>query len=202
MTLLTVIENIGLMAFAMSGILVARRKRFDLVGVYAVALCTAFGGGTLRDLLLDRKPILWVQDPIYALAIFGLSVAAIFFPALARLREKYLRWPDAVGLGLFSIAGTAYSLDEGVSGFVAILMGVITGTFGGVLRDIICNELPWIFRPSELYATCAFLGSLVYVALLQAGLNPGWTAGVGVTVVILTRLMAIRFNIKLPDRGL
>ncbi len=201
MTLLPIIENIGLMAFAMSGIIEARRKRFDLVGVYAVALCTAFGGGTLRDLLLDRKPILWVNDPVYALAIFGLAVGAIFLPAFARLRERYLQLPDAIGLGLFSITGTGYALESGVSLFVSILMGVITGTFGGVLRDIICNELPSIFRRTELYATCSFLGSLVYALLLKADLNSGIAAGSGVAVVIVARLIAIRYSIKLPDRA-
>jgi uncharacterized membrane protein YeiH len=200
-TLLPIIENIGLMAFAMSGIIEARRKRFDLVGVYAVALCTAFGGGTLRDLLLDRKPILWVNDPVYALAIFGLAVGAIFLPAFARLRERYLQLPDAIGLGLFSITGTGYALESGVSLFVSILMGVITGTFGGVLRDIICNELPSIFRRTELYATCSFLGSLVYALLLKADLNSGIAAGSGVAVVIVARLIAIRYSIKLPDRA-
>ncbi len=201
MTLLPIIENIGLMAFAMSGIIEARRKRFDLVGVYAVALCTAFGGGTLRDLLLDRKPILWVNDPVYALAIFGLAVGAIFLPAFARLRERYLQLPDAIGLGLFSITGTGYALEGGISLFVAILMGVITGTFGGVLRDIICNELPSIFRRTELYATCSFLGSLVYAVLLKTDFNSGIAAGSGVAVVIVARLIAIRYSIKLPDRA-
>jgi uncharacterized membrane protein YeiH len=200
-TLLPIIENIGLMAFAMSGIIEARRKRFDLVGVYAVALCTAFGGGTLRDLLLDRKPILWVNDPVYALAIFGLAVGAIFLPAFARLRERYLQLPDAIGLGLFSITGTGYALEGGISLFVAILMGVITGTFGGVLRDIICNELPSIFRRTELYATCSFLGSLVYAVLLKTDFNSGIAAGSGVAVVIVARLIAIRYSIKLPDRA-
>jgi len=201
MTVLPIIENVGLLAFAMSGIMEARRKRFDLVGVYAVALCAAFGGGTLRDLLLDRKPILWIQEPFYAMAILALSVGAISLPSLSRIPERYLHLPDAIGLGLFSITGTGYALQGGVSLFVATLMGVITGAFGGVLRDIICNELPAIFRRTELYATCAFLGCLIYAVFLRMNFHPGFAAWMGVALIIFARLMAVRYGIKLPDRS-
>jgi uncharacterized membrane protein YeiH len=144
--MLQLIEFLGIVTFALSGIVEARRKRMDLVGVYTVALVTAFGGGTLRDLFIDRTPLFWVANQGYAILILAMALGAFLFPGLTRVPERALLLPDALGLGLFSIAGAGYALDAGVAVFVAALLGVITGIFGGVMRDVICNEIPFIFR--------------------------------------------------------
>ncbi|HEX6827857.1 MAG TPA: trimeric intracellular cation channel family protein, partial [Burkholderiales bacterium] len=132
----------------------AARKRMDVVGVIAVAFITAFGGGTLRDILLDRRPLFWVEHQEYLVLLVAVSLAAM---ALMRGRhypftERAIQIPDALGLGLFSASGTSLALDAQLPLFVASLMGVITAVFGGVMRDIICNEIPAVFRDHRPYA--------------------------------------------------
>ena len=142
--LLRAIEIIAIMVAAFSGFAEAQRKQMDVVGLYTVAFITAFGGGTLRDILLDRRPLFWVEHQEYALLVFALSLVA--FPLMKLFRQLVSEWvivlADAVGMGLFSVSATALSLQLGYSAFVSIMMGVITGCFGGILRDIICNEVP------------------------------------------------------------
>jgi uncharacterized membrane protein YeiH len=196
--MLQLIEILGIITFALSGIVEARRKRMDLVGVYAVALVTAFGGGTLRDLFLDRTPLFWVANQGYAIVILAMALGAFLFPGLTRVPERALLVPDALGLGLFSIAGAGYALDAGVAAFIAALLGVITGIFGGVMRDVICNEIPFIFRNTYLYATAAFLGCLLYLTLARLGVADGVAVPVGIIAIVLIRLAALRFNLRLP----
>ncbi len=198
------IEGAGVVLAALSGIVEARRKRMDLVGVYAVAFITAFGGGTLRDLLLDRRPFYWQGQPYYAVVIFALSVIYLYGPSGFRraashpnlvLPEQVL---DAFGLGLFSVVSTFYALEHGSTLFIASIFGVIGSTFGGVLRDIVCNEVPLMFVPGGLYATAAFLGSWALIGAVSAGYSTttcalmGWAVGTG------TRVLAIRFHLGLP----
>ena len=142
--LLTAVEATATIAFALSGLLEAARKRLDAVGVCVVAGLAAFGGGTLRDVLLDRRPFFWVEHAVWLWALLALCVGAM---AWLRARhfaptEKAMQWPDALGLGLFSAGGTQLALAQGLPPIVAVLMGVVTATFGGVLRDIVCNEIP------------------------------------------------------------
>lgn len=196
--MLPIIEFLGILTFALSGIVEARRKRMDLVGVYTVALITAFGGGTLRDLIIDRTPLFWVANQGYAILILALAVVAFLFPGLTRVPDRALWLPDALGLGLFSIAGAGYALAAGTSLFIAGLLGVITGVFGGVLRDVICNEIPFIFRNRYLYATAAFVGCLLYGALLRLGLSEGLAVPLGIATVVVIRLAALRLNLRLP----
>jgi uncharacterized membrane protein YeiH len=199
-TLLQVVEACGIVAFACSGFIEARRKQMDLVGVFTVAFITAFGGGTLRDLLLDRRPLFWVQHQEYTLLVFLLAVLAI--PFLRHLRfsvaEKAIIIADALGLGLFSAIGTSLAADAHMPIFVSVMMGVITGIFGGVLRDVICNEIPLVFRRGQLYATCSFAGCWTYLILdwLQVGQAGAVIASIVVTSML--RLLAVRFDLKLP----
>ena len=148
MTLIKFIEIMAILVGAFSGFIEARRKRMDLVGVFTVAFIAAFGGGTLRDILLDRRPLFWVTHQEYAILIFVLALIAS--PLIRTLRhivsERLIVIADAVGLGLFSIAGVSAALDANMPIFIASMMGVITGIFGGVLRDIVCNEVPMVFR--------------------------------------------------------
>ena len=198
MNLFTFIEAVGVFAFALSGLLEARRRDMDLVGLFVVALVAAFGGGTLRDLLLDRSPLFWIEHDSYAIAILGLSTLFALLPATGRLPPVELLVADALGLGLFSVAGAGYALEAGTSLFIAALMGTITGTFGGVIRDVLCNELPSLFKQTPLYATCAFVGCYVYFLLTHLAL-PGdlavWITTLGITAF---RLAAVRWNWVLP----
>ena len=198
MNLFTFIEAVGVFAFALSGLLEARRRDMDLVGLFVVALVAAFGGGTLRDLLLDRSPLFWIEHDSYAIAILGLSTLFALLPATGRVPPVVLLVADALGLGLFSVAGAGYALEAGTSLFIAALMGTITGTFGGVIRDVLCNELPSLFKQTPLYATCAFVGCYVYFLLTHLAL-PGdlavWITTLGITAF---RLAAVRWNWVLP----
>ena len=198
MNLFTFIEAVGVFAFALSGLLEARRRDMDLVGLFVVALVAAFGGGTLRDLLLDRSPLFWIVYDSYAIAILGLSTLFALLPATGRLPPVVLLVADALGLGLFRVAGAGYALEAGTSLFIAALMGTITGTFGGVIRDVLCNELPSLFKQTPLYATCAFVGCYVYFLLTHLAL-PGdlavWITTLGITAF---RLAAVRWNWVLP----
>jgi uncharacterized membrane protein YeiH len=197
-TMLQLIEFLGIVTFALSGIVEARRKRMDLVGVYTIALITAFGGGTLRDLFIDRTPLFWVANQGYAILILAMSVLAFLFPGLTRVPERAMLLPDALGLGLFSIAGTGFALDAGAPLFTAALLGTITGVFGGVLRDVIGNEIPFIFRNTYLYATAAFAGCWLYMLLLAAGVEKGIAVLAGIVAVVVLRVAALRFGLRLP----
>ncbi|MBL0292153.1 MAG: TRIC cation channel family protein [Betaproteobacteria bacterium] len=147
MRILAVIDVIGVFAFALSGLIEARRRDMDLVGLFVVALVTAFGGGTLRDLLLDRTPLFWIEHDIYAIAILGLAVAFALIPATGRCHRACSGRRRSGWACSASPAG--YALEAGTSAFIAALMGVITGTFGGVIRDVLCNELPSLFRQTR-----------------------------------------------------
>lgn len=198
MNLFKFIEAVGVFAFALSGLVEARRRDMDLVGLFVVALVAAFGGGTLRDLLLDRTPLFWIEHDSYAIAILGLSTIFALLPATGRFPPVVLLIADALGLGLFSVAGAGYALEAGTSLFIAALMGTITGTFGGVIRDVLCNELPSLFQQTPLYATCAFAGCYFYFLITHLAL-PGdlavWITTFGITAF---RLAAVRWNWVLP----
>jgi uncharacterized membrane protein YeiH len=199
--LLNTIEIIGIFAFALSGILEARKKGMDLVGVYAVAMVTAFGGGTLRDLVLDRHPFFWVEHYRYPIILLILSVLA---GAIVREVTKHAKVMtavlvlDALGLGLFAASGASLSYLAGLHPFIAMLLGVMTGVFGGVLRDIICNEIPYVFQRTELYATCAFAGAAAYLVVIYVSSNEFSAVLTCITVAFVMRLFAIRYKIKLP----
>lgn len=199
-TLLQAVEILGILAFAFSGFVEARRKDMDLVGVFTVAFITAFGGGTLRDLLLDRRPLFWVEHHEYAVLIFVLAV--VLTPFMRHLRfafsERILVTADALGLGLFSVLGASLAQQIGMPLFVSVMMGVITGIFGGVLRDVICNEIPMVFRRGQLYATCAFLGCWCYLLLERVHVAESLSLVLSILVTVVVRLIAVRFNLRLP----
>ena len=143
-----VIEAAAILAFAISGLLEAARKKLDAVGVCIVVGLSAFGGGTLRDILLDRRPFFWVEHSVWLWVLLALSVLAMFFLQARHfaLTERAMQWPDAIGLGLFTAGGTQLAIAASMPAIVAVLMGMITAVFGGVLRDIVCNEIPQAFR--------------------------------------------------------
>lgn len=165
--LLTVIEILGIIVAAFSGIMDAKRNGMDIVGIYTVAFITALGGGTIRDVLLNRYPIFWVVHPEYAVGILILSVvtALVLYYKQIKIRPYAIIIPDALGLGIYAAIGTAYAMELHISWSIAILMGTITATFGGVMRDILCNTVPVIFKQGgHLYATCAFCAAVMYIS--------------------------------------
>jgi uncharacterized membrane protein YeiH len=193
------IELLAVIAAATFGVLLARRKGMDFVGVFSVACATAFGGGTLRDLFLDRHPLFWIQHEHYPLIVFGLAVVTSLVRKIPQVVERALYVPDALGLGLFSVVGTGYALESGTSWFIACLLGTITGTFGGVIGDVICNELPSLFRSAPLYATCSFVGCWVYLLLRSLMPHQILAVSVGLTVIVLFRLAALYWDLRLPE---
>ena len=199
-TLRLLVELAGTAAFALSGLLEAARKRLDAVGVCVVAFLAAFGGGTLRDLLLDRRPFFWVQHVGVLWAVMALCVLAMLFMRQQHFQvtEKAIQWPDALGLGLFTATGVHLALIDQMPMLVAVLMGLTTGVFGGVLRDMVCNEVPTAFHDHRPYAVCAFAGGWVYTGLWQLQ-APGWASLVACVLVTAgLRVMALWRNWQLP----
>ncbi len=196
--MMLIIEVAAVISGAIFGVLLARRKGMDFVGVFSVAFMTAFGGGTLRDLLLDRHPLFWIQYSWYPVIVFGVAAAVSLIPRVPNWVEKFLYVPDALGLGLFSILGTEIALEQNMAPFVAVLFGVITGTFGGVIGDIACNEVPNLFRPmTPLCATCAFVGGWLLIGCKLLPLPVSADFAISATVVVVMRLLALQFNIGL-----
>ena len=196
--MITLIEILAVISGAVFGVLTARRKGFDFVGVASVSFMTAFGGGTLRDLLLDRHPLFWIDNSRYPIMVFVVAAIAAAIPRISDSFQQFLHLPDALGLGLFSIVGTELALEQNVSPFVAVLLGVITGSFGGVIADIVCNEVPSLFRPATpLYATCSFVGGWLLILLKATALDSSISFFVAAAAVFLMRLLALRFNIVL-----
>jgi uncharacterized membrane protein YeiH len=197
------LEFIATIAFAVSGVLSALRKRMDIVGICACGFLAAFGGGTLRDVLLDRRPFFWVDHQIVLLGVFAISIGCAALVSLQRL-EKGQRWlqiPDAIGLGLFCATGTHLSWIAGQPPIVAIMMGVITGTFGGVLRDLVCNEIPALFSDHRPYAICAAAGGLSYTVFASLGTPSWWAMTACALTTIGCRALAVMFDFKLPPMG-
>jgi uncharacterized membrane protein YeiH len=194
------IEIVAIAAFALSGVIEGARKRLDAVGIAVVACLAAFGGGTLRDVLLDRRPFFWVEYSGYVWAVLGLCAVAM---VLLRSRHfdltaRAMQWPDALGLGLFAASGTQLAAAQNVPALVAVLMGVVTAVFGGVLRDIVCNEIPTALRDHRPYAVCAFAGGWAVLGVDALGGSAHAALAVGALVAIAGRALALRFDWRLP----
>ena len=194
------IEILATLAFAVSGLIAGLRKRLDAVGVCMVSGVTAFGGGTLRDLLLDRRPFFWVEQHYWLWMLLALSVFGIAFLRGRHidLTERAIQIPDALGLALFSILGTRLAAEIGQPAIVAILMGVITAIFGGVLRDVVCNDIPKAFSDHKPYALFAFVGSGLYLLLDGAGVEPILSFSLSFALIAALRLLAIHFDWQIP----
>ena len=191
------LELIGIIAFAVSGMLEAQNRDMDPVGVFAIACITAFGGGTLRDVILNNQPVYWIDHQEFPLLILFLTIGFSYVPRLRQIPARSIIFPDAIGLAVFSVLGTQLALSLGTPAFSAILLGVITGTFGGMTRDIICNETPFIFRKEHLYASCALAGSTTYWLLTLISLPEGLAMVAGCLVVVIMRLLSVHFDIRL-----
>nr|WP_299340508.1 trimeric intracellular cation channel family protein [Allomuricauda sp.] len=198
MVLYQLTDILGTIAFAISGVLVAMDKRLDLFGVLIIALVTAIGGGTLRDLLIGNTPVTWMQDLTYIVIIPITVVLAILFSRQLKYLRKSLFLFDTLGIGLYTMVGIEKGLEAGLSPVVCIALGTMTASFGGVLRDILCNEIPVIFR-KEIYATACILGGAFYFVLIAFNIPEGYSYLSAILVVILLRIVAVRFGIRLPN---
>ncbi len=191
------LELAGVAVFAATGVLASRDRDLDVMGVIVVATITAIGGGTLRDVLLDRNPIFWIDNTGYLLVIIAAALATILYLRVRPEPGATLLVADALGLGLFAISGARVAEGEGLSPLIVVLMGTMTGVTGGVLRDVITARVPLILR-QDIYATAAILGIVSYLALGAAGLARTWAAVSGMLVVVVLRLAAIRWGLHLP----
>jgi uncharacterized membrane protein YeiH len=194
--LVTAIELVAVIAAAFSGFAEARKKEMDVVGVFTVAFVTAFGGGTLRDLLLDRRPFFWVDHYEYVIIILVLTV--LVTPAMRIAHRLVPNWAfvtaDAIGLGFFSIAGMALAVQADMPWIIAAMLGVVTGVFGGVLRDVILNEVPMVLRDGKPYALASFLGCGAYSLMLLAGLPQSVALWSAAAFIVAVRMLAWRHD--------
>nr|WP_321413855.1 trimeric intracellular cation channel family protein [uncultured Allomuricauda sp.] len=192
------IDILGTIAFAISGVLVAMEKRLDLFGVLIIAFVTAIGGGTLRDLLIGNTPVGWMHDLTYVVTIFISVLFAIIFVNKLKYLRKSLFLFDTIGIGLYTMVGVEKGLEAELLPVICIFLGTMTACFGGVIRDILCNEIPVIFR-KEIYATACILGALSYFLIIQFPVKDEYAYIAAIFVVIMLRLLAVRFKISLPS---
>lgn len=197
---LVAIEVGGTLAFAMSGLIEATRKRMDIVGVFSVAFVSAFGGGTLRDILLDRRPLFWIENQEYLWLVLAMVATTPLW--LQTLRHKVggrlMELADALGLGLFAISGATLADAAGMPVLVSMMMGAITAVFGGVSRDVLCNEVPKVYSDHRPYAMCALFGCGVFLALDAIGLPLPIATLAGIAAATGSRLLALVFDVRLP----
>lgn len=196
---LHVLDLLGVAVFAISGALAAGRKRMDLIGVLVLALVTAIGGGTIRDVLLDRHPIFWLADSSYVIVI---TVAALGTVALAhrrRPRESLLLYADAAGLALFSLAGAQIAERTGLPAVAGVVLGTVTGAAGGMVRDVLSAEIPWVLRRGNLYASAAIAGTASYFILTGLGMDRIPATLIGMAMVAGVRIYSIRRGVTLPE---
>ncbi len=193
MSILYALDLAGTLVFAISGILTAIDKKFDLVGTAVIGFVTAVGGGTLRDLLLGQTPVGWMNDLTY-LGLVGIALPLCYVGRgyISKLRRGMFIF-DTVGIGLFTIMGLEKTLNLGLSPVIAIMMGIVSAVFGGVTRDVLCAEVPLIFR-KEIYATACLLGGLVFLAVNMISPLRDLNIGISIAVVILIRYLAVRYH--------
>ncbi|MBW8184392.1 MULTISPECIES: trimeric intracellular cation channel family protein [Shewanella] len=188
---------IGIIAEAMTGALAAGKKQMDLFGVVIIGCATAIGGGTLRDMLLGNYPLIWVENVHYLIAIAFASLLTVLIAPVMRYLSKVFLAIDALGLAVFSIIGAQKTLMLGFSPIVAVVMGVVTGVFGGVIRDILCNQVPLIFK-KELYALVALLTAALYVSLKSFAVTEWINLAICLSFGFSFRMLAIKFHWGMP----
>ncbi len=198
MSYLVIVEFLAVVVSSIFGVLLAARKGMDITGVFAVAFAVAFGGGTLRDLFLDRQPLFWIGNPHYPIVVFVIVLLSGVILRFVKKVKPLLLFPDSLGMALFTLVGTDYALEAGTTYFVAVILGVITGTFGGVIGDVLCNEIPSLFRPSPLNATCAFAGAWSYIVLIHFQMPEEYGLLIGIFVIVIFRIAAVRWNWCFP----
>lgn len=189
---------VGASVFAISGAIAAGRKHLDLLGVLVIAVVTALGGGTLRDVLLDRSPVFWIRQPDYLIVTVGAALGTVLYTRFRQPPRKSLLVADAFGLALFSISGAQIAEAAQLHGLVIVLMGTCTGVVGGMIRDVILLEIPVILRRGNIYATAAIAGIALYLLLKTWDVDPSIATFTGMATIALLRLAAIIWGLALP----
>ena len=189
---------VGIVVCAIAGTLLAQHKGFDIAGCILVSMVNAIGGGTVRDMALDRHPLFWMTDLSYVIVITVTSLILQIFFHLYHKIDNALKLFDAIGLAAFSVIGFKVALNQDMSPLIAIMMGVWTAILGGLLRDIICNEIPLVLQ-REIYISASVIGSLSYLLLTYLGLSSGISEFVMLGVIFVVRMLALRFDWHLPS---
>jgi uncharacterized membrane protein YeiH len=198
-TLQRCLEHFGIAVSAITGVLAARGKRIDLFGVLVLALVTAFGGGTVRDLLVGDFPVVWLRSPEFLLNATTAALLTFFTVRMRDLPQNVLLIVDAFSLALFSMLGAQKGVAMGFSAPVTVLLGVVTGVAGGIIRDVLTGEVPLVFQPEiHLYATAALAGAAAFVMLVKFGLDEPIATPLGLGLVLTLRLIGIRWRLTLP----
>jgi len=193
-----IIDILGTIAFAISGVLVAMNKRMDPFGVLIIAFVTAVGGGTLRDIMVGVEPVSWMRNMTFVYVIMASTVFAVVFRKRITYLRKSLFLFDTIGIALYTVIGIETGLVADLHPIICIALGTMTACFGGVIRDILCNEIPVIFR-KEIYATACILGGLTYFLLREFLEDRNYLFIIAGLIVILVRLLAVKFKISLPS---
>lgn len=196
MNVIYILDLLGVAVFSISGFLAARENKMDLFGGLVIAFVTCIGGGTIRDLLLDTR-VVWMANEAYVFVAFASAFFAYFFAKSLQHLRKTLKLYDAVGLGLYAILGLEKGIDHGEFYSVAIILGVISAAFGGVLRDVLCNKIPFLFQ-SEIYGTAAVIGCAFFVLMHYFGVSNNYTFIIACAMITSIRLLAVKYNYKLP----
>jgi uncharacterized membrane protein YeiH len=194
---LHIIDLLGTFSFAAAGSFAAMEKKLDPFGVLIIAFATAIGGGTIRDILIGELPVAWLTNTKGSLVILLAAAAALFFGSHLKKMNKMLFLCDAVGLGLFTIIGIEKGIAHNLSAGICIMLGTVTGSFGGVLRDVLLNNLPLIFH-KEIYAMASVAGGILFFLLLKSGIADDLAYSVGMVTVVIVRILAVHFKWSLP----
>jgi uncharacterized membrane protein YeiH len=196
--LFNILEILGTAAFAISGALSAMNRKLDVFGIFIIAFVTGIGGGTVRDILIGNTPVTWMDNIIYIYLIGIVTILSIIFRTKINYLKTSLFLFDTIGLGIFTIIGVETGIQNNLDPIISVALGVMTGTFGGVIRDILCNEIPVIFR-KEIYATACLIGGLVFIILHKLGVEREIIYIVTSLIVISIRLVVVKFKISLPS---
>jgi uncharacterized membrane protein YeiH len=193
-----IIDILGTISFAISGAFLAMEKKLDAFGVLVIAFVTAIGGGTLRDILIGNLPVSWMRNETLAMVIFAAAIAALLFARFLRKLNTTLFLFDALGLGLFTITGLQIGIDKQLSPWICIALGTITACFGGVIRDVLLNHVPLLFR-KEIYAMACIAGGIIYFLLLRIPVAGDMATVFCILIIFVIRVLAVRYKLSLPQ---
>lgn len=199
MTFLQFITYAGTFVFALTGAFKARAYKMDVLGGLVVAFATAYGGGTIRDLLIGIRPVNWINDNVALILVFAGTAFTFLLKENVNRFRRTIFFTDAAGLGLFTTAGIEIALRHGLNDVYALIMGVMSATFGGLLADIFCNAVPNLFKKGELYATACAVGGGIYLLLKETALNNNINIGICVLLIIGIRIYSKRTRLTLPE---
>jgi len=197
MSIFNFLDLLGTSSFAISGALFAINKKMDPFGVFIIAFVTAVGGGTLRDILIDRNPVVWMENLYYVYTILLSVILAIILRNKIGYLSKSLFLFDTIGLGIFTIIGTEIGIQHDFHPLISVALGTITATFGGVIRDTLSNEVPLIFH-KEIYATACIIGAITFILLSRFDINDTITYVITASIIISIRLIVVKYKLELP----